>query len=134
MSVTVNGDSAKAVGILAASFLTSMIVASFFYIQPGGAQAYIDETINCSSHGVVEDSPKGNNNVIVTVETTAGCPANPLIVTELSEEGYENVILTILPDIEKDGTRVAKAEFNVSKYVKSYLVTIDGAFSASLTP
>lgn len=131
MNPAITQESMKAIGILIAAFLTSIILASFFYLQPGSAQAAATDE-ECITHGIVEDVDPAHGRVRITIEASAGCPRNALYVYAMSEDGSGTVIDSATPDIHKDGTYTATIEFNVSKISHGYLVRIEDAFSASI--
>lgn len=131
MNPAITQESMKAVGILIAAFLTSIIVASFFYLQPGQAQAS-DEP--CTTHGIVEDINAAEGLLRVTVEASPGCPRNDIFLYAVSEDGITTVLDSNEPTINKDGSYTAQIEFALSKYVDGYVVQIEDAFSASIIP
>lgn len=131
MNPALTQESMKAVGILIAAFLTSIIVASFFYLQPGQAQASSEL---CETHGIVEDLDPSTKLIRITVEASPSCPRNGIFLYAVSEGGIPTVLDSDVPTIHRDGSYTAQIEFNIHNYVDSYIVQIEDAFSASIIP
>jgi hypothetical protein len=132
MNSTVTQENIKAIGVLVAAFLASIVVASFFYLQPGQAEASVSSA-PCTSKAVVEDVSNRDNAVRITIDTTANCPANNLVVSTLSSENYKTVIRELGPSEVSDGHRY-EFTLEIYDYVDAYNIKIPGAFAGSIVP
>jgi hypothetical protein len=118
-----------ALGILATAFLASMSVSSFFFIQPGDANANVGK---CSSHAVVSDSIESENAVDIVITLDKTCPSNDALVYGVTSDGVAHQILEGTPVSSAEGYTVSlKLELDEELY-SHYIVSIEDAFSARL--
>lgn len=131
MNSAVTQENLKAIGVLVAAFLASIVVASFLYIQPGSAEAS-SELEPCSSTAVVEDVPNRDGTVKINIEITSGCKPENLIVSTLSQEGFTTVIREIgATSLGSNGYKY-ELTLEIYDYVEAYRLEIPGAFSGSI--
>jgi len=134
LNAVVTQENLKALGVLVASFLASIVVASFFYIQPGSAQASAENAETCSSEAQVKDLASKSNTVQITITTSPSCPTNQLNISVLSGDGYKTFLFDSSPTVNSDGTKTYQTDVEISPYAEAYYVEIENAFRASIVP
>ncbi len=118
-----------ALGILATAFLASMSVSSFFFIQPGDANANVGK---CSSHALVSDSLEAENIVDITITLEKTCPLNDAFIYGITSDDVAHQIASATPVVSEKGYLV-KLELELEENLYShYIVSIQDAFSARL--
>lgn len=118
-----------AFSILATAFLASMSVSSFFFIQPGGANASVDR---CVSQGIVTDSDIAESAIKIEIKLSEGCPTNNALIKGFGVDGilYE-LKETELVETSEGYSAFLELSIDSTSY-EYYIVTIDGAFSAKI--
>lgn len=119
----------SAVGVLATAFLASMSVSSFFFIQPGDANA--SNSDKCASQGIVRDSAT-DGSIEVEIKLSEQCPDNDAYVYGIGIDGvaYEILNSPVLPN--GDYSNSVTLEFKLEDSFTHYIVSIEGAFSARI--
>ena len=120
-----------AFGILATAFLASMSVSSFFFIQPGDAQA--SSTEQCVSQGVIKDVQSANV-VELTVTLSETCSTADGILSGVDANGI-SYVLSETPQtvsISEGSENEVKVEIELDPLYVYYTFEIDSAFSAKI--
>ena len=120
-----------AFGILATAFLASMSVSSFFFIQPGDAQASSKE--QCVSQGVIKDGESANV-VELTVTLSETCSTADGVLLGVDANGVLYV-LSRTPQVKSnsEGTKnEVKVEIELNPLYDYYAFKIDSAFSVKI--
>jgi hypothetical protein len=120
-----------AFGILATAFLASMSVSSFFFIQPGDAQA--SSTEQCVSQGVITDG-RSENVVELTVTLSESCSKSEGILSGVDANGIAYVLSESEQTLsESDSSqREVKVEIELNSLYEYYTFEIESAFSAKI--
>lgn len=120
---------APAFGILATAFLASMSVSSFFFIQPGDANANVGQ---CVSQAVISDSQENESEIIIDITLGANCPENIAFIYGVSGDNVSHEILTASPIKTEEGYRVSLSLILEKNLYTHYLISIEDAFSAKI--
>lgn len=124
---------AKTVKTLSSFLAVSILATVSFLVLTNSTPAVSADSGVCSAKGDVTDSSDGLG-IIFTVTTTGLCSDTPLVLTSIDADGNSKVLASLALKSNSDGGKVASVSFVPLKSVKSYVVNVENAFTATVNP